>query len=359
VQRLQRSQADGDDFNGSLATGIMMTKFVHWLLSAPKFARSAAKLAIALILAGSMFGAARAQTPPLKPLKVGVIKMAALTNPWVAKQRGIFERNGLDVTLVEFRSGNEAVAAQQGGSVDIILSIPGVAMTAIERGFDLVAIAQNEIAKKAGPDSGSVQVLKDSPYQKLADLAGKKIAVQAIHNQKTVAMLLLFQRAGVDTSKLQLVELPFPSMVDALKSKQVDAASLVDPFTTQLIASNAGRVLAWDYVESIPEQPLGAWFAKSAFVKRSPDVVDGFTKSIQESIEYMLADDARARGEVVAYTGLDASFVKEMPMITWDYKVRPEKWQEVVDMMRKSGELQKDHKAEDFFSDQLKARTAK
>ena len=103
----------------------------------------------------------RRRTPSSSPLKVGVLKMAALTNPWTAKERGMFKKQGLDVTLIEFRTGNEAVAAHRGGSVDIILSIPGTAMTAVERGFDLLAISQNEVAKAKGPDSGSVQVLKD------------------------------------------------------------------------------------------------------------------------------------------------------------------------------------------------------
>ncbi|AMN45452.1 ABC transporter substrate-binding protein [Rhodoplanes sp. Z2-YC6860] len=311
--------------------------------------------------AAALFAAApaAAQDQKLAPLKVGVLKMAALTNPWVAKERGIFQKNGIDVTLIEFRTGNEAIAAHRGGSVDIVLSIPGTAMTAVERGFDLVAIAQNEIAQSKGPDTGSVQVLKDSPYQKLADLAGKKIAVSGLHSQKTVAMQTLFKRAGVDVDKLQLIEIPFPSQFDALKSKQVDAVNTVDPYTTQLIASGLGRVIAWDYADSIPEQPLGAWFAKSTYVKANPKAIEGFTKSIKESIEYMMADPQRARAAVVSYTGLPADLVKDMPMIGWDYKVKASKWQAVVDMMVENGELKSKHNADEYFAEQIKPYVTK
>jgi NitT/TauT family transport system substrate-binding protein len=296
----------------------------------------------------------QAQEQKLTPLKVGVLKMAALTNPWTAKERGMFKNRGLDVTLIEFRTGNEAIAAHRGGSVDIILSIPGTAMTAVERGFDLVAVSQNEVAKAKGPDSGSVQVLKDSPYQSLTDLVGKKIAVSALHSQKTVAMQTLFKRAGVDLNKLQLVEIPFPSQVDALKSKQVDAINTVDPYTTQVIASGLGRVVAWDYADSIPEQPLGAWFAKSTFVKANPKVIDSFNEAIKESIDFMMADPVRARAEVVAYTGLPADLVKDMPLISWDYKVRADRWQAVIDMMFESGELKSKHTADEYFAEQIK-----
>ena len=232
-------------------------------------------------------------------------------------------------------------------------------MTAVERGFDLVAISQNEVAKAKGPDSGSVQVLKDSPYQTLTDLVGKKIAVSALHSQKTVAMQMLFKKAGVDLTKLQLVEIPFPSQVDALKSKQVDAINTVDPYTTQVVASGLGRVVAWDYADSIPEQPLGAWFAKSTFIKANPKAIESFNEAIKESIDFMMADPARARAEVVAYTGLPADLVKDMPLISWDYKVRADRWQAVIDMMVESGELKSKHTADEYFAEQIKPYVTK
>jgi NitT/TauT family transport system substrate-binding protein len=306
-----------------------------------------------LWLALMTLASAQQESTPIA-LKVGVLKMAALTNPWTAKERGIFRKYGIDATLAEFRTGNEAIAAHRGGSVDIVLSIPGTAMIAVERGFDLVAIAQNEIAKSKGPDSGSVQVLKDSPFSSLADLAGKKIAVSGLHSQKTVAMQTLLKRAGVDLARLQLVEIPFPSQVDALKSRQIDAVNTVDPYTTQLIASGLGRVLAWDYADSIPEQPLGAWFAKSSFVKSNPSAIERFNEAIKESIDYMTADPQRARAEVVAYTGLAPELVKEMPLIGWDYRVRAAKWQAVIDMMVESGELKSKHTADEYFAEQIK-----
>ena len=322
--------------------------------------RAGLALAPAALLGCVLAAAAQQTTTPAPlPLKVGVLKMAALTNPWVARERGIFARNGLDVTLVEFRSGNEAISAHRSGAIDIVLSIPGTAMTAAERGFDLVAVAQNEIAQKQHPDTGSIQVLKDSPYQKLADLAGKRIAVSGLHSQKTVSMQTVFRKAGVDPASLQLIEIPFPSQFDALKSRQVDAVDTVDPYTTQLLASGLGRVIAWDYVDAIPEQPLGAWFASAKFAKSNSVAVERFNKSIQESIEYMMADSDRARSEVVAYTGLNAALVKDMPMIGWDYRVSRDKWQQVVDMMHQNGELQSPHQAEEFFADQIKPNVVK
>ncbi len=287
-------------------------------------------------------------------VNIGILKMAALTDPWVAAKEGFFQKNGLDVSLVQFNAGSEAVAALQAGSVDIILSIPGTVMTADERGFDMVAIFQNEVAKVKGPDSGSIQVLKDSDIHSLKDLAGKRVAVSQLHSQNTVGAQMLIKEAGVDLSTVQFLELPFPTQYEALKNKQVDAVVTVDPYTTQLQVSGLGRVISWNYVESIPEQPLGAWFVKRSYLAKNGDVVTRFNKSINEAMDYMNADPDRARAQVVAFTGLSPELVKGMPLIGWDYHVKPDRWQKVIELMTETGELKKPHKADEYFSEQIR-----
>jgi NitT/TauT family transport system substrate-binding protein len=283
-------------------------------------------------------------------LRASIFKIGASTNAWVAKTQGFFAKNNLDVEFIEFRNGNEAVTANRGGSVDIIMSIPGTVMIAAERGFDLVLLTQNEVARMQGPDAGSIQVLADSPYQKLTDLAGKKLAVSGLHSQMSVSVQTVFEKAGVDWSKLQVLELPFPSMNDALRNKQVDAVAQLDPFTTQL-RNSGGRVLSWLYVDSVPGQPIGAWYAQKAYVEKNRDVVLRYVKSLQEAIDWLDADEGRARTAIAEHTGLDGKLLEQMPVIKWSWRISLDRWQATADMMHKTGELQRPHKAEEYISD--------
>jgi NitT/TauT family transport system substrate-binding protein len=284
-------------------------------------------------------------------IRVSLFKIAASTNLWVAQKTGILARNGLEAELIEFRNGNDGIMGHRGGSIDFVQSIPGTAMVAVERGFDLVLLTQNETAKSAGPDAGSIQVLVDSPYQKLSDLAGKKVAVSGFHSQMTVAVQTSFEKAGVDSSKIQLIELPFSAMIDALKAKQIDAIAELDPWTTQLKISHVGRNLSWPYIESVPEQPIGAWYASSAFISRRRDVADRFVKSLHDAMDYLNADEARARRLVAEFTGLDPKLTDSMPLIKWDWHIRRDRWQATIDMMHQHGELQKPHIADEYISE--------
>lgn len=309
-------------------------------------------LALALICA--VASPASAQSPPLIPVKVGVLKIAGLANSYAAKVEKMFERHGLDATLIEFRSGAEAASAQQGGSVDFALTLPGTAMTANERGFEFLAIFQNEIVYDKGPDSGSVQSLASSDIKSLKDLVGKRVATAQFSGQQTIAAQFAMRKAGIDPSKVQLIEVPYPRHPDVLKSKQVDAVITTEPFTTQLLTSGVGRVLAWHYAEAMPGAPLGVWFAKKSYIDKNLEVVTRFNRAIKESIDYMNADGARARQRTVEFTGLDPALVKEMPLLRFNYDVRPEKWQQSIDMMIEAKVLQKPHVAAEYFSEPLK-----
>jgi NitT/TauT family transport system substrate-binding protein len=296
-------------------------------------------------------GAAAAQGEKLIPLKVSAFQFSAFTNVWAAKRAGIFAKNGLDVQLIEFRSGNEAIAAQRGGHVDIVLAIPGSAMNANERGFDLVLVAQNETAQQKPPGSGALLVLKDSGIDNVSELAGKTIATSNLHSQYPVSVKTVLMKHGVDPSKVKFIELPFRDEGTALKLKQIDAAASLDPYTTEMRNAGYAKVISWAYIDAIPEQPIGAWWARADFVKKNPDAVARYAKAIRDSIEYMNADADRARRDVADYTRLKLDLIKDMPLNRWSYRIDPAKWQAVADMMHTSGELEKAHKASEYLSD--------
>ncbi len=106
-----------------------------------------------------------ASAQSLTPLKVGTMKSTSQTPDYFAKKHGIFEKNGLAVTLTEFTNGSNAIAAGQSGAVDIMVAIPGIAMVAKQNGLDLVAVLQIETAHDGPPDTGSLQVLATSPLK--------------------------------------------------------------------------------------------------------------------------------------------------------------------------------------------------
>ena len=123
----------------------------------------------------------------------------------------------------------------------------------------------------------------------------------------------------------------------------------LDPYTTQISKAGYGRPLSWFMVETIPDQPVGAWWALRAWAEKNPKLVAAFQAAVKESHDYLKAEPERGREAVSGYSGLDPALVKDMPPISWKSEIDPKTWQAVADMLFKQGELKKQHDVSEYL----------
>jgi NitT/TauT family transport system substrate-binding protein len=307
-----------------------------------------------LVCAMAAFCAGTAAAQSLSKLNVAVLRYGNQATAYVAKKEGFFKKHGLDVELVEVKSTSQAIIAQRSGRLDIVFVIPGTVFSANERGFDLVALIQNEVARLTPPDGASLQVRSDSPIASLKDLAGKKVGTSGLHSQSQVGIITAMRKAGMDPKRVQFVEMPVESQMAALLSNQLDVANLVDPYTTEAVRSGRTRVISWPNIESVKGQPQGALWARRTWVAKNPELANSFVAAMKEAIDYMNEDADRARKEVSAYTGIDLKLMANMPINNYSYIVSRSVWQQTIDMMRANGEIEKAHTPDEYFSEQMK-----
>ena len=310
------------------------------------------RLLLVLAFGLALAGAAAAQTK----LRVGVLKIGGQANAWLAQEQGFFKKRGLDVDLVFIRSGSEGVAAIQGGSLDMIITIPGFAIIGNERGLGLVMVLQNQVAAATPPDSAALLVGADSGITSLTQLAGKLIGINALHAQEVVSAQAVLRKAGVPREQIKYIEVPYAAMAEALKRGDVQAVVPVEPFVTTAVQRGIGKVAAWAYNDAIPQQPTGAYFAKRAWAEANRAALARYREAIDEANAWLLSDPTRARAAVSQFTGLAPDLVAAMPMIPWSTKVDASKWSALVRMLKDEGELEKDQKPEDFILELAPAR---
>ena len=56
----------------------------------------------------------------LAPVKLGINKLGAMTNVWVAEKTGIFKKHGLDLQVIEIPLTDQSIPLLQSKSVDIV-----------------------------------------------------------------------------------------------------------------------------------------------------------------------------------------------------------------------------------------------
>jgi NitT/TauT family transport system substrate-binding protein len=303
----------------------------------------------AILAIAVLSGTTSSRADDLAPVKLGLNKLGAMTNIWIAGKTGIFQKHGLDVNVREIPLTDQSIAVLQSKSVDIVLLIPGTAMAAKEQGFDLVLVAQNETAGTTPPVSNAIMVNTNSPIQTIKDMKGKRLAISSPHGQAFAAVKELFQRAGISTDDVQMTAAPFTAVSDLMRTGQVDGATTLDPYTTQIAKAGIGRTISWFMEETIPDQPVGAWWALRPWAEQHKKEIGEFDDAIKESHDYLNADPEMAKKAVAEYSGLDLALVEDMPSIKWKSQIDPKVWQALADMMYRQGELSSHHDISEYL----------
>jgi NitT/TauT family transport system substrate-binding protein len=141
-------------------------------------------------------------------------------NLYVAYEKGLFTKRGLEVEIQQTSAG---VAAVVGGEADIVFNCPTGVITPIAKGQDITIIGQVKI-----PCTSVLVVPADSPYKTPTDLAGLQIA-----GLSTTCCAVVIIRDALETqynSEFELVTLAPAAAIQALEAGQVKGAILEEPF---------------------------------------------------------------------------------------------------------------------------------
>jgi ABC-type nitrate/sulfonate/bicarbonate transport system substrate-binding protein len=183
---------------------------------------STTRRAAVAILATTSALWARAQTPPT--LRIGFQKGSL--NLALLKSYGLLEQRlpGTRVQWIEFPAGPQLLEALALGSVEIGATGDAPPVFAQAAGKDVVYIG----AEPPKPDSSALLVKPDSPLKTLADLRGRRIALQKGSSAHFLTVQAV-KRAGLAWGDIQPVYLPPAEARAAFERGAVDAWAIWDP----------------------------------------------------------------------------------------------------------------------------------
>lgn len=156
----------------------------------------------------------------------------------VARARGHFAAEQLDVELVYTRGGNAAMQALVGGAVEYAGTSFDVALQAAANGASIRRFASTGrlplFALAVAPG-------RSSTVAAIKDLKGTTVGVSALGNADHALLLYLLNRAGLAAADVHVATIG-TNVFDALRLGQVDAAMVQEPALTLIVAAG-GRSL--------------------------------------------------------------------------------------------------------------------
>lgn len=287
--------------------------------------------------------------PEVSSLKVGVIPIAGVTPIFAAQQLGYFEEEGLEVTLETSSGGAASLPLVAQGGLQISNAPPTSVIVANQQGFSFAMLPPSLDGEAESPGQTAVLANKTSGVTELADLEGKKVAVNTINSVNWLYNRALLEQAGVNLDTVTYVEVPFPSMIDALTNGSVDAIDVPQPFFH--IAEQTGKVATLGYTFSDVQTsvPITAYAATQEFVEENPRTIAAFQRAMTRAVGYMRENEAEAKELIAGYTGASPELVNEIALNKWSTELSVEGIQETADLMLEAGMIEEKVDVSDYI----------
>jgi NitT/TauT family transport system substrate-binding protein len=213
-------------------------------------------------------------------VRVGFPSLATGFAPsWVAADKGIWKKHGLDVELIFLRGGSRTVSALIGGSVDFIIGSDLGVTTAILQGAALtrVGVTTNTLGYSMVTQPG---------IKTVRDLRGKIVGITPGRDAAYARVVKLLRDNGMDASRdvtfLSVGDGGPAARVAALSSGVIHATMFTPP--SDRISEKAGmRILAKIDVANVG----GGLNTSTAVLQKSRSQLLRFLRGYMEAIQYL------------------------------------------------------------------------
>jgi NitT/TauT family transport system substrate-binding protein len=260
-----------------------------------------AATAVALLCSSCGGSGATSGSSGTVSITVGALPVIDDVGLYIAQDEGIFQRDGLNVTIAPVASSAVAISEMKAGKISIIGG--GNDVSFIQLASSNPANPPFKLLSEAAtcaPGAFEVLVLPDSGIQTPAQLQHKTIAVNIPNNIQTLTINSVLQADDVSTASVRYKPIAFPLMVAALKAHKVDAISEVEPFATQAQQAAGAEPVLDQCTGPTNAIPLSGYFAPSAWAQQHPDLVQRFQQAMTQAQD--IADTNRAEVEKALLT---------------------------------------------------------
>jgi NitT/TauT family transport system substrate-binding protein len=222
---------------------------------------------------------------------------------WIAGDEHFFSRNGLNVTFHEPNTGLAAVDELLKGEVDIA----GTAeFPVVGKVFQKERIRTIACIDKA--DYMFLVGRKDRATEKVRDLRGRRVGIipRTIHAFYLGRFLNL---NGMSMDDITLVGVKTSEeSVDAILNGTIDAAVVAEPFASSVKNSLGANAVVWRVQSN--QSLFGLVVSTEEWIKRHPELVTRFLKSLAQAEDYLLRNPAEAKAIMQKWLNVDVAFVQ-------------------------------------------------
>lgn len=246
------------------------------LLSATHYC---APVASFLLVCTMLLGANAAELPLVRIAHGAFSEKIAIM--WVGAEQGIFRKHGVNVEVINIRSGPQTMAALASGDIQVAYTIPGSVVSAASGGFEVAFFAG--LVNKADGD-----FIASPHIRGAADLKGKRVGVQSIGGGVWSMAMLALEHLGLEPNRDKLTVLIIgdsPILAQSLESGGIEATYL--NYTHSRSLKDKGFPVLLDLGKApIPYQGLAA-ATRRTYTRQHPQIMDSLMRGFVDTVAFI------------------------------------------------------------------------
>ncbi len=243
------------------------------------------RLVLALAAASLLGGVAGPHPAAAQTVKIAHSTWVGYGPLHIARDKGIFKKNGVDVELVVMEDPKERFPTLIAGKVQMIASTVDMALLYLKKPTDFQYVLALD------DSNGGDGIVANKDIHTIADLKGKRVAVSE-GSVSQFYLNVLLAKAGLKESDLQTVNMTAGDAGGAFIAKRVDAAVTWEPWLSKGKATGHGHLLVDS--STSPGLITDAIIAKTGWVNAHKKETAAIVTSWNEAVAYFRSNPDEA-----------------------------------------------------------------
>jgi NitT/TauT family transport system substrate-binding protein len=210
----------------------------------------------------------------------------------LAEQLGEYKKAGVEIELINFKGGSQALTAVIGGSADVVSGYYDHCVNLAAKNQNLQAFVVYD--RYPGLVLG-VSPRHTTEINSVRDIAGKKVGVSAPGSSTDFFLKYLLAKSGVAPDLVAVIGIGLEATaVAAMEQGTVDAAVMLDPTPTLLTAKFSGLKILSDtrtQADTLSvfggEYPGGALYTRNEWIAKHEKETQALTVAILATLKWI------------------------------------------------------------------------
>jgi NitT/TauT family transport system substrate-binding protein len=234
-------------------------------------------------------------------IRMGLSSVSALHSAmWVAEQKGLFRKHGIDTEIIVTGQGGAAgISALLANDIQLVASAGDALVAAALQGADTVMIA-------GVVNKGLQRIMVRPDIKTPAELKGKRVGVTRIGAVSHSVLLMILKRWNMSPTDVQVLQVgSSPNMLASMEKGGLDAAVITIP--SMFVAEDRGYKVLLDLADTDIYYLQTMVATTRSYVKTHRDKAIRFLKGYLEGIAFFKQNRKESLDVVKKKLRLDAN----------------------------------------------------